>query len=163
MFKRKPSRSREFRRNKKVIDITEERELRRKRRAEKRIEEEERQRLEKEKKLSNRQKKQRKNRRLVHFLATLLIVGLLAYSAIDIVSLRMQQKEVLKQNEELKKEKEEKENELKNAEDEEYVRQKARETLKLIMPGETLYVVPTEEKENNTDTTGEAIENSGDR
>lgn len=160
MFKRKPSRSREFRKNSQVIDMAEERELRRERRAQKRIEEEQQQRLEEEKKLSARKKKQRRNRSLVYIALILVIVGLLAYSAADIVSLKLEQRELLKKNQELKEIKEAKQNELENSEEDAYVEQKARETLKLIKPGETLYVLPPVENA----TTEEAIDgNSGDR
>ncbi len=150
MFKRKPSRSREFRRSNQVIDIEEERRIRRERREQKKIEEEEKQRREETQKISPRRKRQMRRRALMYTVGILLIVGLLVFSAWDIISLKMEQSHQEARKKELVKQRDHLQNELESVQDPEYIKQQAREQLKLIMPGETLYILPQKPPEEET-------------
>ena len=156
MFKRKPSRSREFKRNSQVIDISEERRIRRERRAQKKLEEEEKRRLEEERKISPRKRRKMRKQALLCFFVTVLVVGVLIFSAWDIISLKLEEASQKKRNEELLQIRDDLQNELDNVQDPEYVKQQAREQLKLIMPGETLYILP--QKSADEETSDGAVE-----
>jgi len=150
MLKRKPKRSREFRKNNKVIDIDEAREQRREKREQRLLQEREKALLAEEKKLSARKKKQKRNRRMAYFCAALFAVVLILYCVWDIAALHMEKNEVMAQQEALLAEKEALQKELANVNDPEYIEQQARVQLRLIMPGEILYVLPDlDEKTDN--------------
>lgn len=73
----------------------------------------------------------------------LLVIGL---SVNKIVDLKIEQGKLLAKQDRLTEQKKELKTELKNVDDEEYVEQQARKLLQMIRPGETLYVLPTEEE-----------------
>ena len=65
-------------------------------------------------------------------------------SIFNIVSLKWEERQVLAENEALKAEKEKLQQELANVDDPEYIEQEARRQLRLIRPGEILFVLPNE-------------------
>ncbi len=142
MFKRKVSKSREFRRNNQVIDFEKARKERRERREERARKEEERRKLEEERKLSARKRRKRRNRVLIYIAALLLIVGILVASAWNIISLQLEKSKLEEQNSQLSSQRDELQEELESVEDPKYIEQQAREQLSLIKPGETLYILP---------------------
>ena len=71
----------------------------------------------------------------------ILIVGIIfALSVKNIVDLRIEQKNLKKENVELKAEKKKLEAELKNVNDKNYIEEQARTQLNMIKPGEILYI-----------------------
>ncbi|MCR5481349.1 MAG: septum formation initiator family protein [Clostridia bacterium] len=159
MLKRKPRRSREFKKNDSVTDFDEAREARRQKR-EKLAEKKhnyKRARVPKEKiKISeDRQKQQRKQNsgrykvkvrrmRLIFAAIIVLILVVVSFSVINIITLLNEKEERQQEQIRLQEEKARLENRLKNSDSDEYIEQQARSLLKLIMPGETLYVLPEE-------------------
>lgn len=75
-----------------------------------------------------------------------LLAGLSVYKIID---LKLEENKLEGQRQELIKEQKKLKEELKNVNDPEYIEQQARKQLKLIMPGETLYVLPDEKDPEN--------------
>ena len=151
MFKRKPSRSRQYRRDHQVIDLEEARRERIKRREERAQKEEEKRRREEERRLSARQRRQRRNRALIYFFGILVIVVILVASAWKIFSLEAQKSKLEAENKQLLEQRDDLQNELENVNDPEYVEHQAREQLSLIMPGETLYILPSLPGRENED------------
>jgi len=155
LFKRKPSRSRQYRRDHQVIDLEEARRERKRKREERAQKEEEKRRREEERKLSARQRRQRRNRAIIYFLGILAIVLILFISTWKIFSLEAQKMKLEAENKQLTEQRDNLQNELENVNDPEYVEHQAREQLSLIMPGETLYILPplpgTENEDESSD------------
>ena len=86
-------------------------------------------------------------RMLLTVIVVVLIVILLA-SVKNIFVLQAEKKALTEQKESLLLEKESLENELKNANDKEYIEEQARIQLKLIKPGEILYILEKEKKDD---------------
>lgn len=68
----------------------------------------------------------------------------LAFSVLNVISLKREQHEVMKQAEALQQEKAQLEKELSEINDPKNIEEQARDQLRLIMPGETLYMFPEE-------------------
>jgi len=104
------------------------------------------------KKTSVRQKSKHLRRKTIYFLVILMIIAAVAIQIVNIISLNKEKKDLEAEQQNLKKEQARLAEELNNVNSREYVEQQARQQLKLIMPGEILYVFP--------DITGSGIENS---
>ena len=147
MAKRK-SRSRQFKRSSRVIDMDEARQQR----LEKREQAQEDEFLERtasdERKLKRKRavrKKQSRRRILVLAIAAFLVV-ILCISVVNIVKLKGEEREALKKQEQLKAKQEQMQEELKDIDSQEKIEDLAREKLKLTKPGEIIYIPESEEK-----------------
>ena len=88
--------------------------------------------------------------RMVLTILVVVLVLVLLMSVRGIFALRAEQKALKEQNEALLLEKETLKDELKNVSDKEYIEEQARIQLKLIKPGEILYILDDDkEKEEN--------------
>lgn len=147
MKKRNRGRSRKFYKETQVVDIREAREERRRSRTETQSKKEKTANTEKPKK---KRKKKRLWRRTLIYMGIICIIFLLAgLSVYKIVDLKLEENRLEGQKQELIKEQKKLKEELKNVNDPEYIEQQARKQLKLIMPGETLYVLPDEKDPEN--------------
>ena len=88
------------------------------------------------------------SRRLITVIAIILI-AVLAVSGKNIYDLLQEKKMLEEENEALVLEKESLEDELKNANDAEYIEEQARIQLKLIKPGEILYILEDEKDDSD--------------
>ena len=86
-------------------------------------------------------------RRLLYFAVFLVLVSVIAVSSIQIFYLKAEQDKVEKEHAQTLKEKERLERELNYINDPGYVEEQARERLRMIKPGELLYVFPNAEKD----------------
>lgn len=140
MLKKKKRRSREFRSNDQVIDIDEARQVRKKRReeaAEKRIK------VRKPKSIvTERQAGKKARRRMVYFFIFLFILCIIGVSIFNIVNLKFTESKILKEQQSLTQQKERLEKTYSQANSPEYIEQEARQQLKMVKPGEILYVLP---------------------
>lgn len=84
-------------------------------------------------------------------LALLLFCG---FSIKNILVLHSEQAQLKEENETLKLEKKNLENELENANDLEYIEEQARKQLRMIKPGEVLYVTGNKDEETSGEETG---------
>lgn len=147
MKKRNRGRSRKFYKETRVVDISEAREERRRSRTETQSKKEKTANTEKPKK---KRKKKRLWRRTLIYMGIICIIFLLAgLSVYKIIDLKLEENRLEGQKQELIKEQKKLKEELKNVNDPEYIEQQARKQLKLIMPGETLYVLPDEKDPEN--------------
>ena len=139
---RKQRRSLTFRQNDNVIDLDHAREARREKRTALKELREEKFRVREATKKQRAKKRRKLMVYLGFFSVAVIFIGL---SAWNLVSVNVQYKDVLSENETLKQQKAELEEELSNTSDPDYIEQQARSQLKMIRPGERLYVFPKDE------------------
>lgn len=151
MIKKKKRRSREFKNSSQVIDIEEARQSRKQKRedaAEKKY------RVRKTKSVvTQRQAGKKARRRMVYFVIFLIIIGIIAVSAFNIINLKLIEARTMKEQQALMQQKEKLEKVYSQVNSPEYIEQQARQQLKMIKPGEILYILPDKNKE----TTGGGI------
>ena len=146
MAKRK-SRSRQFKKSSRVIDMDEARQQRLEKREQVQAEEEREQTASDERKLKRKRalrKKQSRRRLLVIGVAAVLVL-FLCLSVVNILQLKSEEREALKKQEQLKAQQEQMKEEIKDMDNEENLEDLAREKLKLTKPGETIYIPDDEE------------------
>jgi len=151
MFKQKKRRSKEFKDSDKIIDLEQARAERRERRklaADKKLNKSRRNALGE---LSERKVNKRNRKRLIYFCIILGIIVVIGWSVFHVYSLQKEYKGIVAQNKALKEKKQDPTEELGNVNNPEYVEQQAREQLKMVKPGEVMYILPPK------DTTGTAI------
>lgn len=95
-----------------------------------------------ENEITKRQIARDNRRRYFVALLTLAIFIIIGFSMFNVVSLKMQEAEALALNQRLLQEKERLQSELAMVNDPVYIEQQARIKLKMIRPGEVLYVFP---------------------
>jgi len=78
----------------------------------------------------------------VYLVIAVFVLSVAGFSVFRIVELKLETKELVAQQQALIEEKEKLTEQLKNVNNPEYIEQEARKQLKMIMPGETLYVLP---------------------
>lgn len=146
MYTRKMRRSKEFKNSSQVIDIEEAREVRRHKR------EEAADKKNKGRKsktvMTERRASKKARRRIVYLIIFLVIIIVIGVSVFNIVSLIINEAKLEKEQEALLQQKARLENELSQIDSLEYIEQQARQQLKMIKPGEILYVLPKINKES---------------
>lgn len=90
-------------------------------------------------------------KRLSYFVASIVIVVLIVFSGISIMDLRSDAAEAEKALAEKQEEQERLENEYALVNNPEYIENQARERLRMIKPGEILYIFNDQEKESEED------------
>ena len=154
-------RSKQFKRSSRVIDMDQARQQRLEKRQREQIEVPQEQTTTDERKMRRVRALRRKQgrKRLVVFVAAVILIAFLGVSVIDIIKLKAEEHEVLKQQEQLKAQQEQLKEDLKEADNEQNIKDQAREKLKLTGPGETVYIPDSEEPEGagteKTDTEDE--------
>ena len=151
MFKTKNKRSKEFKNSSQVIDIEEARDHRRLKREEA---------TEKKSKssktkavITERRATKKARRRMVFFLMFLIIIVIIGVSVFNIVLLKLNEARIEKEQLALLEQKARLEYEFSQIDSLEYIEQEARQQLKMIKPGEILYVLP----KASTETTSTGI------
>ena len=86
--------------------------------------------------------------RIVLIVLVLIIVFTVATSIRTIVKLKAEQAELKKQNLALRKQKAELQNEFRNVNNRNYIEEQARIQLNMIKPGEVLYILKDDKKNN---------------
>lgn len=152
----KNRRSKEFKNNSQVIDMEEARARRQqKRRAEKEKKEEKELRAKQQNTRGKRAIRRSKTRRKIITGITIAIIVLLVFLLVfNIISLKKEQYDTKKEQQALKQQKAELQKELENAETPENIEAQARQQLRLIKPGEVLYIFPSEITDRDDSSTG---------
>lgn len=153
-FMGKKRRSREFRNNSQVIDMDEARKKRQAKRREEKAREEEKARKYARQHTAGKMaiRRQKRRRKILTGLIILGIIGAMSLSLVNIISLKKEQHDVLAEQEQLKQQKQELQKELDNVSDPENIEEQARNQLRLIRPGEMLYMFPDEITDKDTST-----------
>lgn len=94
----------------------------------------------------NRRRAQRWRRFFVYLLVFVVLGTMIGFSVHDIVTLKIEERELKQEQSRLLKEKDDLEEELKKVNEPDYIEQQARKQLRMILPGEILYILPTEEE-----------------
>lgn len=106
-----------------------------------------------EKKREELRKKRKANKKLRRFLVYLVVIVLLVcmvgFSVYKVVVVKLEERALVQEQQSLESQKKELKEELKMVNDPEYIEQQARKQLNLIMPGETLYVLPDKNKDKD--------------
>jgi cell division protein DivIC len=153
MMKKKKRRSREFKNNGQVIDIEEARQLRKQKREEAAVK---KYKVRKSKSVvTERQAGKKARRRMVYFIIFLVIVGIIVVSAFSIINLKLTEARTIREQQDLMEQKARLERIYSQVNSPEYIEQQARQQLKMIKPGEILYILP--EKDKNKKATGGGI------
>lgn len=140
MLKRKKRRSREFKSSSQVINIEEARRERKKKRkdaAEKRGKSPKTKQI-----VTERQAGKKARRRMVYFFIFLFILCIIGVSVFNIVSLKLTEARTMKEQQALLEQKDKLEQIYSQVNSPEYIEQQARQQLRMIKPGEILYVLP---------------------
>ena len=139
---RKKRRSRQFKKSSRVINMEEARQQRLQKRQTARAEAERERTASDERRIRRKRalRKKQSFRRILVGLIIVVMLGFLCASITGIVMLKKEQHEVLKKQEQLKEEKAKLKEDLKNINDKESIEEQAREKLKLVKPGETIYI-----------------------
>lgn len=95
--------------------------------------------------------KQNKRRRMLIYTAIIAaIIAVVGMSVYNIISLKQEQKDTKIQNQKLKEQKASLEKQLEKLNDPEYIEDQARTQLRLVMPGEKIYVFPLADEDEET-------------
>ncbi len=124
---------------KNIIDI---KEIRRKQKKAKRTE---RKKKAKREALSPRKKKQLKRKLLTYLLIIVFLALTLGYSTYKIITLRVEKSNLNEEKTKLEQQRDELKAEKKDVKSSDYIEKEAREQLHLILPGEILYMLPSED------------------
>lgn len=142
-------RSREFKNNR-VIDIKTAREERRDKRIQAVTKKARNERRTKEE-LSHRKAAKILRRRLIYSGIFIIIIAIIGFSIYNIISLKIEQARATAELESLIQEKESLTEELSQVDSREYIEQQARQELRMILPGETLYILIDRKEDDNAD------------
>jgi cell division protein FtsB len=155
MLKKKKRRSREFKDNSQVIDLNEARQLRKLKREEavKKKDRGKRPKLV----ITERQAGKKARRRLVYFAVFLIMVGVIVASAFNIINLKITEAQTLKEKQALLDQKSRLERIYSQVNSPEYIEQQARQQLRMIRPGEILYILDGKEQKDRKTATGGGI------
>lgn len=139
----KKRRSSQFKESSQVIDIEEAR----RKRQEKRKQQQKRERQEaaaiaEKKSARSRVKAGRRKKSIVYAVIILCIIAAIGVSIFNIVTLKAEYNEAKAINDQLTQQKKELEQQIKDSSNKEYIEKEAREQLRMVNPGETVYVVP---------------------
>ena len=97
-----------------------------------------------------RLKRKKAIKKLIKTVIVVIIITVLGVSVKNIFTLTMENKKLEQENKNLNTEKEALEDELKNVNDKDYIEEQARIQLRLIKPGEIIYILQ-DEKNNDDD------------
>jgi len=154
-------RSKQFKRSSRVIDMDAARQQRLEKRQREQIDVPQEQTTSDERKMRRMRalRKKQGRKRLIVLVAAVFLIAVLGVSIFDIIKLKAEEHEVLKQQEQLKAQQEQLKEDLKDAGSEQNIEDQAREKLKLTKPGETVYIPDSEEPDaegtEKTDTEDE--------
>ena len=138
----KKRRSSQFKDTSQVIDIEE---ARRKRQAKR---QKQQQRIQQQEALNEKRpvrasiKAGRRKKSFIYAVVIICIIAAIGASLLHIIKLNSEYKEIEQQNQELQQQKEQLEKQLKNSKDDSFIEEEARQQLRMVNPGEYVYIVP---------------------
>ncbi|MFV0516721.1 MAG: FtsB family cell division protein [Aminipila sp.] len=145
MFKQKKKRSKEFKGSDKVIDFEQARVERREKRKEAAIKKHSKGRKVSVSELSERKISKRNRKRLIYSMVIIGIIAVISVSIFHVYLLQKEYEDIVAQNKELQKKRQDLTEELGNVNNPEYIEQQARQHLRMVKPGEILYILPAQQ------------------
>ena len=134
-----------------VIDIDEAREKRREKRKQEREKKAEKQLKTEKAVVSQRRRVRERRRKMIYVLVFAVVVGVIVYSVWNIRTLKEREAQAQAELAAKQEEKERLQLELEQVESEDAVEQEAREQLHMIRPGETVYILPSQDEKKESD------------
>jgi len=145
----KKRRSSQFKDTSQVIDIEEARRKRQEKRKKQQIRSQQQEEMaQKRAAVKSRVKAGRRKKHITYAVIILAIIAAIGVSAINIISLKAEYNAVLAEKEQLTEQKESMEQQLKDSTKDKYVEKEARQQLRMVKPGETVFIVPNQDTEN---------------
>lgn len=138
MMRQKKKRSRQFKDENKVLQTEEPNEKRKKRKASKAENKEEK----RDKVTSKRRSSRAAKRRLIYTTIIILIIVVVGASGLNIYNVIKEEKQIKEEQAALINQKEKLQYQLDQVDSLEYIEQQARQLLRMIKPGEILYILP---------------------
>ena len=123
--------------------------------------EEMRQRIEQRRKLNSTRRRRRKALTLIAVIITFALLATMCGK--DIVRLKAENRALRKQQIALEKQRDELQEELKNTNNQEYIREQAKKQLRLLNPGEILFTFEEEEPQEEADDSKKTEESGKDK
>lgn len=155
MLKKKKRRSRSFKDNHQVIDLDEARQIRKQKREEAA---KKKYKVKKTKSVvTERQAGKKARLRMVYFLIFLAIIGIIAASAFNIVNLKITEAKTLKEQQALQEQKARLDKIYSQVNSPEFIEQQARQQLRMIKPGEILYIMKESDQNKGKTATGGGV------
>jgi len=88
-------------------------------------------------------------KKMFYLVSVLLVLAVTAYYAYNVIAVEIVQNQVEAEHKALLMQKARLEEELKHVSDPKYIEQQARTQLRMIFPGEILYILPDKQEEKN--------------
>lgn len=102
-----------------------------------------------DKRKKKRSSARRRRRRLIYLAVAAVALVAVFFTARNVITLKLEERELLQEQRELEARKEELQEELTRVDEQDYIEQQAREQLHMIKPGEILYLLPEHDKEKD--------------
>jgi len=99
-----------------------------------------------QKKARARVKAGRRRKTIIYAAIILCIIAAVSTSIVQIVKLKAEYKEAEQMNQQLQQQKKELEQQVKDSNEKKFIEEEAREQLRMVKPGETVYIVPNIEE-----------------
>ena len=141
----KKRRSSQFKDTSQVIDIEEARRKRQEKRKKQQQRTQHQEEFAKRQATKSRVKAGRRKKHITYAVIIFAIIAAIGMSAINIVSLKAEYKEAEKQNQQLQEQKADMEQQIKNSSKDKYIEEEARQQLRMVKPGETVFIVPNQQ------------------
>ena len=87
----------------------------------------------------------RRKKHITYAVIIFAIIAAIGLSAINIISLKAEYKEAEQQHQQLLEQKAEMEQQLKDSKKDKYIEDEARQQLRMVKPGETVFIVPNQQ------------------
>lgn len=152
----KKRRSSQFKDTSQVIDIEEARKKRQEKREKQRRRSSKSQNAEKNQSVRARVKAGRRKKRMLYAVIILAIIAAVGMSVYNVVSLKVDQREIKKEQQELLHQKEQLEQQIEESDQPKFIEDTARQVLKMVNPGETIYIIDNDGGEETPAETKES-------
>ncbi len=141
----KKRRSSQFKDTSQVIDIEEARRKRQEKRQKQQSRSRQQEATVQKRAVKSRVKAGRRKKHITYAVVIFCIIAAIGVSAINIISLKAEYKEALEVKNQLTEQKKAMEQQLKDSVKDKYIEEEARQQLRMVKPGETVFIVPNQQ------------------
>ena len=142
----KKRRSSQFKDTSQVIDIEEARRKRQEKRQKQQKHRENQEQTAQKRAAKSRVKAGRRKKYITYTAVILFIIAVIGASVLNIITLKAEYKEAELANQQLQQQKEELEQQIKDSGKDKFIEEEARKQLRMVKPGESVYIVPNQEQ-----------------
>lgn len=146
----KKRRSSQFKETSQVIDIEEARRKRQEKRKKQQQRTQQQEEFTQKRAVKSRVKAGRRKKHITYAVIIIAIIAAIGVSALNIISLKAEYRAAEQENQQLQQQKEELEQQIKDSGKDKFIEEEAREQLRMVKPGETVYIVPNQDQNEGT-------------